>query len=271
MPLDGSITVHDRIRGDITFNNKELDDTILVKSDGFAVYHLAAMVDDHLMKVTHVFRGEEWLPSFPLHAHIYRALGWQEPDWVHLSVFLSPTGKGKMSKRETEALRLTGQTIFIKDMVDLGYLPEAVLNWIVLMGWAYDDKTEFFTLDDLVEKFSINKLNPASAAIDFKKLDYFNGLHIRSLAVDDLAERLVPYFTAQGIAASKQDLLPIAPLLQPRLVTLDEAPEWVTFRVPGRDRPAGARPAGERIDCCRKLGTAEEDLCFSGRFSGLFP
>lgn len=229
MPYEGSITVHDELRGDIQFNNKELDDSILVKSDGFAVYHLAAMVDDHLMDITHVFRGEEWIPSFPLHAHIYRALGWREPKWVHLSVFLSPTGRGKMSKRETEALRLTGQTIFIKDMQQLGYLPEAVTNWVALMGWSYDDKTEFFTLEDLVEKFSLAKLNPANAAIDFKKLDHFNGLHIRSLSVTELAKRLVLYFQAVGIDATYEDLLPIAPLIQPRLVTLDEGPEWAAF------------------------------------------
>lgn len=229
MPYEGSITVHDELRGDIHFNNKELDDAILVKSDGFAVYHLAAMVDDHLMGITHVFRGEEWIPSFPLHAHIYRALGWDEPKWVHLSVFLSPTGKGKMSKRETEALRLTGQTIFIKDMQQLGYLPQAVVNWVALMGWSYDDKAEFFSLQDLVEKFSLAKLNPANAAIDFKKLDHFNGLHIRSLSLEELAERLVPYFQAAGIDATYEQLLPIAPLIQPRLVTLDEAPEWAAF------------------------------------------
>lgn len=229
MPYEGSITVHDLLRGDITFNHKELDDTILIKSDGYAVYHLASMVDDHLMGITHVFRGEEWIPSFPLHVHIYRALGWQEPEWVHLSVFLSPTGKGKMSKRETEALKLTGQTIFINDMKALGYLPEAVINWIALMGWSYDDKTEFFTLDDLVEKFSLKKLNPANAVIDFKKFDHFNGLHIRSLPVEELATRLVPFFLAAGYKVDVQDMLPITPLIQPRLVTLDEAVEWAGF------------------------------------------
>ena len=101
MPKEGAITVHDVLRGEITVENRMLDDYILVKSDGLALYHLAAMVDDHLMDITHVIRGSEWLSTFPLHAHIIRAFGWQEPAWVHLSVFLKPSGKGKMSKRDS--------------------------------------------------------------------------------------------------------------------------------------------------------------------------
>ncbi|TAK13773.1 MAG: glutamate--tRNA ligase [Anaerolineae bacterium] len=229
MPKDGSITIVDRLRGDITFENRNLDDYVIVKSDGLPVYHLAAMVDDHLMGITHVFRGEEWIPTFPLHAHIYRAFGWQEPEWVHLSLFLKPSGKGKMSKRETEAMRLTGQTIFIKEMQGLGYLPEAVLNWIALMGWSYDDSTEFFTLDDLIQKFSIDKLNPSNAAIDFRKFDHFNGLHIRALAPEDVARRCMPFLEQASIPADMDTLLRIIPLIRERMVTLDEAPEWTAF------------------------------------------
>lgn len=229
MPLDGSTTVRDALRGEIVFENRYLDDYVLVKSDGLAVYHLAAMVDDHLMGITHVFRGEEWLPTSPLHVRIYQAFGWEEPIWVHLSVFLKPQGKGKMSKRDTEAMKLTGQSIFIQDLDVMGYLPEGVVNWIALMGWSYDDKTEFFTMQDLIEKFSLEKLNPSSAAIDFKKLDYYNGLHIRNLAADNLAERLKPFFAAEGIEADRATLRKIAPLLQVRLTTLDEAPAFAGF------------------------------------------
>ena len=189
-PLEGKTTVNDIIRGDITVENKNLDDYILVKSDGWALYHLAAAVDDHLMKITHVIRGSEWLPTFPLHSLIHRAFGWQEPEWVHLSVFLKPSGKGKMSKREAADALKDGHSIFIKDMEELGYLPEAIVNWIALMGWSYDDKTEFFTLPDLVEKFSLEHLNPSPAAINFQKFDYFNGLHIRNLSDKELANRL---------------------------------------------------------------------------------
>jgi glutamyl-tRNA synthetase len=228
-PKEGSITVNDRLRGEITVENRVLDDYIIVKSDGLALYHLAAMVDDHLMGITHVLRSSEWLPTFPLHAHILRAFGWDEPEWVHLSVFLKPSGKGKMSKRESAQLKEGGYSIFIKDLQEMGYLPEAVVNWTALMGWSYDDHTEFFTLSDLVEKFSIDRLNPAPAAINFTKFDHFNGLHIRSLAVDDLARRTKPFFESAGYTVDDQKLGQIAPLIQERLVTLDDAPEKAGF------------------------------------------
>jgi glutamyl-tRNA synthetase len=135
IPETGSVTAHDLIRGDITVENSALDDYVIVRSDGLALYHLAAMVDDHLMGITHVIRGSEWLSTFPLHVQIIRAFGWQEPNWIHLSVFLKPSGKGKMSKREAAALIQDGHSIFIKDLEAQGYIPEGVNNWIALMGW----------------------------------------------------------------------------------------------------------------------------------------
>jgi glutamyl-tRNA synthetase len=228
-PKEGTTTVHDHLRGDITVENHTLDDYILVKSDGWALYHLAAMVDDHLMKVTHVIRGSEWLPTFPLHAMLYRAFGWEEPVWVHLSVFLKPSGKGKMSKRESAELIKDGYSIFIKELKQLGYLPEAVVNWTSLMGWSYDDHTEFFDLPDLVEKFSIDHLNPSPAAINFTKFDYFNGLHIRALTDADLAQRVKPFFVAQGYQVEDAQLLKIAPIIKERIGTLDEAVPMAGF------------------------------------------
>lgn len=229
MPRQGATTVTDLVRGDITVENRMLDDYIIVKSDGLALYHLAAAVDDHLMKVTHVFRGSEWLPTFPLHGLIHRALGWEEPAWVHLSVFLKPSGKGKMSKREASDLMKDGYSIFVKDLRALGYLPEAVTNWIALMGWSYDDHTEFFNLPDLVEKFSLQKLNPSPAAINFTKFDHFNGLHIRSLTAADLAARIKPFFEAREYAVDDATLLKIAPIIQEHIGTLDEAPDFAGF------------------------------------------
>lgn len=229
VPAEGSITVHDHLRGEITVENSAIDDYILVKSDGLALYHLAAMVDDHLMGITHVIRGSEWLSTFPLHAHIIRAFGWQEPIWVHLSVFLKPSGKGKMSKRDTAELAKDGFSVFITDLRDRGYLPEAVVNWIALMGWSYDDHTELFTLDDLIEKFSLTRLNPAPAAINFSKLDHFNGLHIRRLRVDDLATRMRPFFEAAGYEVDTEKLWAITPLIQERIVTLEDAPQMGGF------------------------------------------
>jgi glutamyl-tRNA synthetase len=228
-PKTGTTTVHDMVRGDITVDNATVDDHILVRSDGLALYHLAAMADDHDMKITHVIRGSEWLSTFPLHAMIVRAFGWDEPEWIHLSVFLKPSGKGKMSKREAAEMIKDGWSIFIKEMEGLGYLPEAVVNWVALMGWSYDDHTEFFLLPDLIEKFSLDRFNPAPAAINFTKLDYFNGTHIRALTPEDLAKRLLPFFQAAGLPADVATLVKIAPIIRERLVTLDDAIPLASF------------------------------------------
>ena len=228
-PKEGATTVFDELRGEITINNKVIDDSVLVKSDGWALYHLAAMVDDHLMKITHVFRGSEWLPTFPLHTLLYRAFGWEMPKFVHLSVFLKPSGKGKMSKRDAAALGKDGHSIFVRDFEGFGYLPQALDNWIALMGWSFDDHTEFFTLEDLVEKFSVEKLNPSPAAINFSKLDHFNGLHIRSLSIDELKKWVRPQIEKLGYSVKDDLLTKIIPLIRERMVTFDDAPRFAEF------------------------------------------
>jgi glutamyl-tRNA synthetase len=229
MPHDGSITVRDEMRGDITVENSSLDDYILIKSDGLAVYHLAAMADDFDMKITHVIRGSEWLATFPLHVHILQALELPLPKFYHLSVFLKPSGKGKMSKRETTELIKDGFSIFLTDLGDLGYLPEATINWIALMGWSFDDHTEFFTMPELIEKFSMDRLNPAPAAINLTKFDHFNGLHIRNLAKSDLAKRVKPFFSKAGYKVDDIKLERIVPIIQERLGGLDDAPQIAGF------------------------------------------
>ncbi|MDP2965895.1 MAG: glutamate--tRNA ligase [Pelolinea sp.] len=228
-PKEGATVVKDLLRGEITFENKNIDDFILVKTDGWALYHLAAIVDDYLMKITHVIRGSEWLPTSPLHSLIWKAFGWEEPVWVHLSVFLKPSGKGKMSKREAAQLTNDGYSIFIKDLEKLGYLPEAVINWVALMGWSYDDHTEFFSMTDLIEKFSLEKLNPSPAAINFSKLDHFNKEHIKKLSNKDLAERVYPFFVDKKLSPEKSKLEDIAPVINERITTLDDAAELCKF------------------------------------------
>lgn len=228
-PKEGTTTVHDLSRGDITVENRTIDDYILVKSDGLALYHLAAMVDDHLMGVTHVVRGAEWLATFPLHCLIYRAFGWQEPVWVHLSLFLKPSGKGKMSKRDAADAMKDGYSIFINDLQELGYLPEAVVNWMILMGWSLDDHTEFFTMPDLVQNFSLERLNTSPAAINFSKLDHFNGLHIRNQPIERLAMLIKPFFEREGFQVEMEKLVQITPLIQERIVTLDDAVRFAGF------------------------------------------
>ena len=228
-PPQGSITVLDEIRGAITVENQNIDDYILIKSDGLAVYHLAAMVDDFEMKISHVIRGSEWLATFPLHIHILRALELPLPKFYHLSVFLKPTGKGKMSKRETSELIKDGFSIFLNDLGPLGYLPEATVNWISLMGWSFDDHTEFFSLSDLIEKFNLEHLNPSPAVINLTKFDHFNGLHIRSLSQSDLAQRVKPFLKSAGLDVDDSRLAKIIPIIQERLGGLDEAPAIAGF------------------------------------------
>lgn len=221
MPKEGKITAHDLLRGEITTENSALDDSVLVRSDGLPTYHLAAMVDDHLMNITHVIRGSEWLPSMPLHMHVIRAYGWEEPIFVHLSVFLKPSGKGKLSKRDTDQALKDGYSIFLGDMKNLGYVPEGVLNWIALMGWGVPE-SDILSLNDMIARFDINNLTPSPAAINFSKLDHFNGTHIRILNNDDLAARIKPYFTEAGHNVDDDILLKIIPLIRERLVTLDD-------------------------------------------------
>lgn len=228
-PKDGTTTAVDLLRGPIEVENATIDDYILVKSSGMPVYHLAAMVDDHLMGITHVTRGSEWLPTFPLHVMIYEAFGWDQPVWVHLSVLLNPSGKGKLSKRDSGSSTGGAHAIFTLDLRELGYIHEAVTNWVSLMGWSFDDHTEFFSMPDLIQAFSLEKLNPSPAAVNYSKLDHFNGLHIRSLVPSELTRRLVPFFANAGLDVTLEALEPITPLIQERIRTLDEAVDMAGF------------------------------------------
>ncbi|MBM4421820.1 MAG: glutamate--tRNA ligase [Chloroflexi bacterium] len=270
VPTEVKTTVHDVLRGGITVDNSTLDDFIILKSDGLSLYHLAAMVDDHLMGITHVIRSSEWIPSLPKHALILRAFGWGEPQWVHLSVFLKPSGKGKMSKRETANLKAEeGHSIFVRDMSELGYLPEAVLNWIALMGWSLDDKTDVLTLDEMIRGFSIERLNPAPAAISFDKLDHYSGVHIRALPPEELAKRIKPYFDQAGLNADESALLRIVPLIQVRIATLDESVSMAGFFF--RDRidydPAGLIPKG--MDAASALAALHRSIDLLGSLPDL--
>ncbi len=227
VPLDGETVARDEIRGEIRTPNRTLRDPVLVKSDGFPTYHLAAMVDDYLMRITHVLRGQEWLPSLPFHILIIRALGWEPPLFVHPSIFLDPSGKGKMSKRRGST---TDQPTFVRDFRAGGYLPEAVVNWAALMGWGEEGgDREVYTIPELVQAFKLDRVRPSPTAVNYEKLDWLNGLHIRMLAPDELARRLVPFMHRAGVAVCRDDLLPLTPLVQQRLTTLDEAPDLLDF------------------------------------------
>src|SRR5215831_9315965 len=176
-PLEGETVWRDALRGEITVQNRTLDDMVLLKSDGYPTYNFANIVDDHLMAISHVIRGEEYIPSAPRYAQVYRAFGWEEPVVVHVPLVLAPD-RSKLAKRHG-ALPLL-------DYRDMGYLPEAIVNFLVLLGWSYDDKTEFFTLDELITAFDLKRVSTSPAIFDKARLGWFNGQYIRRLSPAEL-------------------------------------------------------------------------------------
>lgn len=200
----------DLIRGVVCFDNAEIDDQVLLKSDGFPTYHLAHVVDDHLMQVTHVIRAEEWIPSTPKHLALFAAFGWEPPRFAHVPVVLGDD-KLKLSKRRGARNVL--------EYRDLGYLPAALANAMALLGWSSGGEDEVFTLDELVQRFSIERVNPAPAVFDPKRLDALQGLHVRRLAPEELAALLEPWLP--GSTAEQRRAL--VPLLQERITTLADA------------------------------------------------
>lgn len=259
MPKEGSTTAHDMIRGDIVIENQNIDDYVILKSDGLPTYHLAAMVDDHLMKITHVLRGAEWLSTFPLHVNVVRAFGWEEPAWVHLSLFLKPSGKGKLSKRDAAAAIKDGYSVFVKDMHDLGFIPEGVLNWIVLMGWGVAED-DVLTVSDMIARFDLEHLKASPAAINFARLDHFNGTHIRLLSDAELAARIKPYFVKAGLPVRDEALIRIAPLIKLRMTTLDEAVDMAGFFFREHVQPTPEELVPKGLTAAQALDVARKSL-----------
>jgi glutamyl-tRNA synthetase len=259
-PREGRTEAVDHLVGTIVVENEQLDDYILIKSDGVPVYHLAVVVDDHRMAITHAMRSAEWLPTFPLHVLLYQAFGWEQPVWIHPSVLLNPSGKGKMSKRDQAQLKGGAQAIYPLDMRDFGYLPEAVNNWLALMGWSYDDRTEFFSMTDLIEKFSLEKMSPSAAAVNYSKLDHFNGLHIRNLSIDELTERVKPFFDTAGVLTSDSLLKRIVPLIQDRIRTLDEAVSMAGFFFQDEVHPIAEELVGKGMSIEESIAASERTL-----------
>jgi glutamyl-tRNA synthetase len=245
VPLEGTTTVHDLIRGDITVDYTRLDDFVILKSDGFPTYHLAAMADDHDMHITHVLRGDEWLPSLPKHALIYQAFGWELPIFAHLPVILNPSGKGKMSKRKASS----ADSVFVTEFRDEGYLPEALRNFLALVGWAPGSgiEQEIFTLPELIHLFSLDHVNPAPAAFSYDKLDWMNGMYIRALPADELAKRIYPFLIKASVEVDTDRLLKITPAIQERLVTLSDAVEATDFLFAEMVSPDPAQLIGKGI------------------------
>lgn len=189
VPLSGETRTTDMVRGESVFANKTLDDNILLKSDGFPTYHLANIVDDHLMQITHVIRAEEWLPSLPKHIILYQAFGWEPPKFAHLPLLLSRERK-KLSKRDGD--------VSVIDYKENGYLPEALLNFVALLGWNPTADREIFTLQEICDLFDLEKVNKAGAIFDLDKLNWMNGMYLRALPIERLTQELLPNLEAHG-------------------------------------------------------------------------
>lgn len=241
MPLNGQTSGVDLIRGEVVFENAKLQDAVLLKSDGFPTYHLAHIVDDFLMKISHVTRAVEWLPSFPLHIRIWEALGWQKPEFAHLPVLLNPNGKGKLSKRKQQfAADGKSVPVLAHEFIDAGYLPEAVMNFLTNIGWNFGDDRELFTTGEAIERFQLKDVNAANSAYPIAKLDWLNSQYIQAYQVDDLARRLKPVLEAAGFTVADDRLRRVVPLLQVRLKTLNDVvamagfffADWEAFAAP---------------------------------------
>jgi len=185
MPQDHIFIFNDLVRGKVHIDSELIEDQIILKSDGFPTYHLAAVVDDHYMNISHVFRGEEWLYSTPKHIFIYESLGWDPPLWVHLPLLLN-TDKSKLSKRHGD--------FSVSNYLERGYLKEAIINFVALLGWHSADDRELFTLEELITEFSLARITKSGAVFDLTKLDWMNAWYIRNLPLEDIAELCKPYF-----------------------------------------------------------------------------
>ena len=222
-PINETLHLKDIIRGDIKFETNLLDDKVLFKSDGMPTYHLANIVDDYLMETSHVIRGEEWLPSMPLHVLLYRAFGWEAPQFAHLPLILKPVGNGKLSKRDGDKL---GFPVFplewkTEDGISSGYrekgfFPEAVINFLALLGWNDGTEQELFSLEELVNKFDLNRVHKAGAKFDPEKNKWFNHQYLIKQNDSDLATAFTPILADKGITIPEDELIKIVASIKER-------------------------------------------------------
>ena len=238
VPAGETVTFADRVRGEVAFDTATVDDQVLVKSDGMPTYHLANVVDDHAMGITDVIRGEEWLSSVPKHLLMYRALGWAPPRLAHLPLILSPTG-GKLSKRSADKL---GIPVSVAQYREAGFEPEAVVNFLALLGWNPGDDRELFTLAELAEAFDVERIGKSGVQFSMDKLEWFNGQHLRRLAPEEIARRARPAVEAAVGPVSDGALVTAAGLLRERLGRAsDLADATYLFHAPEAYDPAGVK------------------------------
>jgi glutamyl-tRNA synthetase len=224
-PLEGQTSFNDLIRGEVVFDNTTIDDFVLLKSDGYPTYHLANVVDDHLMAISHVLRAEEWLSSTPRHLLLYRALGFAPPQFAHLPMILG-TDRAKLSKRHG--------AVSITEYRDQGYLPEAMVNFLALLGWSLDDKTELIPREELIENFSLERISRTAAIFNRDKLSWMNGVYIRNLSAEEFFEAVQPYLmtdeaAGKALISDEEYVRAVLPLVQERARTLAEVTDLTQF------------------------------------------
>ena len=230
MPIEGSTAVPDLLRGDILFENSQVPDYVLLKSNGLPTYHLAHPVDDHFMEISHVTRGVEWISTAPLHVNVFKAFGWDLPVYVHLPLILSPSGKGKLSKR-TQAFDDAGHQVLVRveEFPDAGYLSQALVNFLANVGWSFGDDREKFTIEEAIERFDLADINPAETRLPYEKLDWLNGLYVQDMSPEELAQALKPYLEAAGYDVDVEKLVYLTPALSVRLKRLTDAVPALRF------------------------------------------
>ncbi|MBI2844641.1 MAG: glutamate--tRNA ligase [Armatimonadetes bacterium] len=233
MPTSGQTSFVDVVRGELSFDNALQDDFVILKSDGYPTYHFASVVDDHLIKISHVIRSEEWISSTPKHVQLYSALGWEPPAWVHPSLILGPD-RSKLSKRHG--------AVNFSTYIEEGYLPDAMVNYLALLGWSAGEDRDIYSIQELIEKFTLEGITGHPAIFDAQKLLWMNGVYIRQTSMNRLAELILPYLQKAGLVSeppsdSELDYVrKIVPLIQDRLKVLSEAPELAEFFF--REEPA---------------------------------
>jgi glutamyl-tRNA synthetase len=233
MPEHTTVKLTDMIRGEISFDSSLVDDKVLLKADGMPTYHLAVVVDDYLMEITHAFRGEEWLPSAPVHVLLWEYLGWKDrmPQWAHLPLILKPDGNGKLSKRDGDRL---GFPVFAMNWTDpktneetrgfreMGFMPEAFVNMLALLGWNDGTAQELFSLEELIVKFSIERVHKGGAKFDFEKAKWFNHQYIQKTDNETLAELAWPFIVEGGVVTNKELLVKVVALIKDRCTLLPD-------------------------------------------------
>lgn len=231
MPRNEEVRFHDIIRGWVVFNTNELDDKVLFKSDGMPTYHLANIVDDHIMEISHVIRGEEWLPSAPLHVMMYKAFGWEAPQFAHLPLIMKPDGNGKLSKRDGDRLGFPVFPLNWKDpntgeqssgYRERGYFPKAFINMLLLLGWAPSNNQEIFTEEEMIEAFSIERIGKSGSKFDPEKTRWFNQQYLRATPDEELAQLIQPLVKEKGYDLSTEYLAGVCALMKERAVFIPE-------------------------------------------------